>query len=221
MHIVDRPKLPLEPIVWDSVPRGNSATMPFNLSRQNRHTGIITPYNLEGSILMLTVKKDEYDGDSVAKAKALDPKAKPETKEAYEKALRDDTAVEGMGDFVFRITVDCDDPSTGAIAPLWAVDSDLDWGAKEVFHGMYGDDPKEGSMIFRIPKKCTFIDPGTYNFDVRIIFKQERVIGDLTENPAYLLTYGTFDIYGTPNNRATLQDYYNFKKKTSTLGRNK
>lgn len=212
MHIVDRPKLPLEPIIWDSVPRGNSATLPFNLSRQNRHTGIITPYNLEGTILMLTVKSDEYDGDLAAKAKAYDHSAKEEDKIAYEKMLRDETSAEGMGNYIFRVTIDCDDPSTGAIAPLWVSKSD-GWGEKEVFHGMYGDDPKEGSVIFRIPKKCTFVDPGTYNFDIRIIFKQERVIGDISENPAYLLTYGTFDIYGTPNNRATLQGYYDFSKK--------
>lgn len=209
MMIVDRPKLKLEPVTWDAIPRGNSATLPFSLSRQNRRTGVITPYNLQGSILTLTAKSELFDGDIKAKQKAYDPEAQPEDLEAYKNMLIDKTAAEGLENSVFRITVDCDDPTSGAIAPLWVSESD-GWGEKEVFHGMYGDDPKEGAMIFRIPKTCTFIDPGTYYFDIRIIFKQERTIGDISENPSYLLTYGTFDIYGTPTNRAVVQKYYDF-----------
>lgn len=215
MHIVDRPKLKLEPIVWDAVPRGNSATLPFSLARQNRKTGVITPYNLEGSILMLTVKSEMFDGDLKAKQKAYDPEAEDDDKALYKAMLQDKTAAEGLEDAVFRITVDCDDPTTGAIPPLWVSESD-GWGEKEVFHGMYGDDPKEGKMIFRIPKTCTFVDPGKYNFDIRIIFKQERTIGDISENPSYLLTYGTFEIYGTPTNRGAAQKFYDFG-----VGRNK
>lgn len=204
MHIVDRPKLPLEPIVWDSVPRGNSATMPFRLTKQNRHSGLVIPYNLTGAILMLTVKSDLYDGTTTDKHKT----DKIEDVVAYNKMLRDDTSVEGLGDFVFRVTIDCDDMTTGEIAPLWVTSKD--WGAKEVFHGMYGEDARNGEVVFRIPKQMTFVDPGTYNFDIRIMFKQERRIGAIQENPAYLLCQGTFDIYGTPNNRSTTVGFMNF-----------
>lgn len=208
MQLLDRPKVQMEPIVWDAVPRGNSATMPFRLSKQSRRTGNIIPYNLQGSVLMLTVKKDLFDGDSKQKAKAMDPQAEIEDIELYNKQLKDETAIDGMGDMIFRITVDCDDPTKGATAPLWVTSED--WGAKEVFHGMYGDDPKDGQMVFRIPKKMMFIDPGTYNFDIRILFKQDRTIGELHENPAYLLTYGTFEVYGSPNNRSTYQNFSKF-----------
>lgn len=182
----------IEPIMYDAVARGTSFTLPFYLSRQNRLTGNITPYNLQGSILFLTVKDKEFDGDSTEKGKT--------NKDKYREMLRDETSVEGLDDFVFRVTVDCDNPTQGNIPPAWANGAN---GTKEVFHGMYGEDPKDGMCVFRIPKRMTFVDPGKYYFDIRIMHKAERTIGSLKENPTYILARGSFDIYGTPTNRAS------------------
>ena len=182
----------IEPITYDAVARGTSFTLPFYLSRQNRLTGNITPYNLQGSILFLTVKDKEFDGDSTEKGKT--------NKDKYREMLRDETSVEGLDDFVFRVTVDCDNPTQGNIPPAWANGAN---GTKEVFHGMYGEDPKDGMCVFRIPKRMTFVDPGKYYFDIRIMHKAERTIGSLKENPTYILARGSFEIYGTPTNRAS------------------
>lgn len=158
--------------------------------------GEYKPYNLNGSILMLTVKKKAYDGDEYIRT------SKPTT---YWKQLRDVSSENGMDDAIFRITVDCDDPTAGEITPLWASEGN---GFVEVFHGMYGANPELGEMTFRIPKKCTFIDPGSYYFDIRILQKQEQWVGRNSENPTYLLAFGYLDIYGTPNNRATTFNPY-------------
>lgn len=182
----------IEAIKYDSVARGTSLTVPFYLSRQNRLTGNITPYNLQGSILFLTVKDKEFDGDSTEKSKT--------NKDKYREMLRDESSVEGLDDFVFRVTVDCDNPTQGNIPPAWANGAN---GTKEVFHGMYGADPKDGMCVFRIPKRMTFVDPGKYYFDIRIMHKAERTIGSLKENPTYILARGSFEIYGTPTNRAS------------------
>ena len=182
---------PIEPIKFDSVARGTSLAIPFTLSRQNKLTGNITPYNLKGSILFLTVKEKEYDGLLADKKKA--------NNDDYKHMLKDESSVEGLDNFVFRITVDCDDLTSGKIAPLWVNDN----GFKEVFHGMYGEKPEDGMCIFRIPKRLTFVDPKEYFFDIRIMHKAERTIGSLSENPSYILVRGSFDIYGTPTNRTS------------------
>lgn len=153
--------------------------------------GEYIPYNLQGCILMFTVKKKAYDADEYSRTS---------TPTTYWKQLRDVSSENGMDDSIFRITIDCDDPTAGEISPLWAREGN---GFKEVFHGMYGADPKLGFTTFRIPKGCTFVDPGSYYFDIRIMLKSEQRIGDLLENTTYLQAFGYLDIYGTPNNRAT------------------
>ena len=149
------------------------------------------PYDLSGNILLLTAKKESHDGLEETRNK------KPTT---YWKQLRDVSAENGMDDAIFRITIDCDNKTAGEIAPLWVNEGA---GFIEVFHGMYGADPTLGEATFRIPKKATFVDPGSYYFDIRIMKKQSQQIGYQAENPVYLQAFGYLDIYGTPTNRST------------------
>ena len=151
-----------------------------------------SPYDLSNSVLMLTAKKESYDGSEKIRT------TKPTT---YWKQLRDVSAANGMDDSIFRITIDCDDKTAGEISPLWVNEGA---GFIEVFHGMYGADPTLGEAVFRIPKQATFVDPGSYYFDIRIMKKQNQQIGYQAENPTYLLAFGYLDVYGTPTNRGTV-----------------
>ena len=166
----------------------------FSLKEDNWESiGSYSPYDLSNKVLMFTVKKEQYD------AKSYTRDTLPTT---YNTEIRDESAVMGIEDSnIFRITIDCDNPTAGEISPLWVNNGN---GMKEVFHGMYGADPTLGETFFRIPKRCTFIDPGPYFFDIRVLHKKETYIGDLRENQAFLHVTGNLQIYGTPTNRASI-----------------
>lgn len=154
--------------------------------------GQYSPYDLSNKILLLTVKKKQFDGKS---------DERDELPTTYNMAIRDESSLTGITyDNLFRITIDCDNKDEGEISPLWVNNGN---GMKEVFHGMYGADPTLGMTTFRIPKRCTFVDPGSYYFDIRIMHKREQKIGNLRENPTFLHVFGFLDIYGTPTNRAS------------------
>lgn len=178
---------------YDAIARGTSTIIPYKVVRYNKATKEETPYDLRNCILMFTVKKEVYDGIATTR---------DELPTTYNEQIRDESSVIGLGyNDLFRVTIDCDDPTAGEIAPLWVNNGN---GMKEVFHGMYGADPTLGEVFFRIPKRCTFVDPGSYNFDIRIMHKEKQQIGALEENRTYLHVFGYLDIYGTPNNRGSV-----------------
>ena len=75
------------------------------------------------------------------------------------------------------------------------------------YQGMYGMDPAEGKVVFRITKKMTMIKPGIYYFDVRLMEKDSKQIGMIRECRDWAPIFGSLEIQGTPTNRATVYDW--------------
>ena len=178
----------LKPIKYDTIIRGTNDVIPVSFSRKDSE-GNITPYDLTGKILVLTAKKKEYDGD------------KDKTDE-----LDDYSAITSQlsEDYDFKITIDCDDETEGTQGPA---DDKEYW--KNNYQGMYGQDPTEGKAAFRLSKKMTFIQPGDYYFDIRIMDKSKTIIGQITECKDWCPVFGTFTIQGTPTNRTATNDWEN------------
>lgn len=179
---------PLKIIKYDAIARGTNDEIPVSFSRQDKDKKI-TPYDLTGKLLVLTVKKNQCDGDSTKISELTDESAiTSQLSENYD----------------FKITIDCDDPTEGTAGPS---DDSAVW--KNNYQGMYGQDPKEGKAIFRLSKKMTFIAPGEYFFDVRIMDKSKTVIGQIVECKDWCPILGTFEIFGTPTNRTAAYDWEN------------
>ena len=191
----------MNPIRWDTIPRGTSYFMPFELKRVNAHTQDEIPYDLTGCVAFFTCKKEPYDG---IKPKNWEDEDDPETIK-YLEELSDNSSAKGLKDKMFRITVDCDDPSSGEQGPQ-SLNPDFK-GFTGSYHGMYGEDPRQGRIIFRMGKQHTMIDPGSYYWDVRIMRKNDLKIGTEIENPVYIYAFGQLDIQGTPTNRATAHNW--------------
>ena len=56
----------LKAIKYDTIVRGTNDQIPVSFSRKDSN-GNITPYDLTGKLLVLTVKKKEFDGTEVEK----------------------------------------------------------------------------------------------------------------------------------------------------------
>jgi hypothetical protein len=166
-------------ITYDTIVRGTNDYIPVQFTRK-LSDGTTSPYDLTGKLLVLTVKKKEYDDD-----------------------LQDATAEKSLIDnYNFKITIDCDDSTNGLSGPS---DSSTVW--KDNYQGMYGQDPTSGKAIFRLTKKMTLIDPGEYNFDIRMLEKEKSVIGQVTECRDWMPIFGSFEIQGTPGNRVASNDW--------------
>lgn len=178
----------LKAIKYDTIVRGTNDQIPVSFSRKDSN-GNITPYDLTGKLLVLTVKKKEFDGT-----------------DGDEEELKDFSAVTSQlsEDYDFKITIDCDDPSEGTQGPQ---DDSAVW--KNNYQGMYGQDPTEGKAVFRLTKKMTMIQPGDYNFDIRIMDKSRSIIGQVTECKDWCPVLGTLTIQGTPTNRTAAYDWEN------------
>ena len=107
-----------------------------------------------------------------------------------------------IDNYNFKITIDCDDSTNGLSGPS---DSSTVW--KDNYQGMYGQDPTSGKAIFRLTKKMTLINPGEYNFDIRMLEKEKSVIGQVTECRDWMPIFGSFEIQGTPGNRVASNDW--------------
>lgn len=214
----------IKPITYDTIIRGTNDYMPVTFLRQvwvDPETGeeleepIYVPYDLTGRIAVLTVKSVAYDG--------LNPAAQLNGKEAHDapilekwkSQLRDETGpINDVDrtlnptespwnrDFMFRVTVDCDDNTEGASGPK---DNRYQW--QNNYQGMYGADPKEGRVVFRITKKMTMVRPGVYYFDVRLMEKDLKQIGMIRECRDWAPIFGQLEIQGTPTNRTAVFDW--------------
>ncbi len=216
----------LKAIAYDTIVRGTNDYIPVTFKRLvavDPETGDplpepeYRPFNLEGRVVMLTVKKKEYDGVSVADQ--LNGKEAHDQKliVQWKTQLKDESTppsdldrelneYTGPGpwdkDYLFRIFIDCDDPGEGADGPN---DDRYQW--QNNYQGMYDMDPAEGSVVFRLTKKMTMIKPGTYYFDIRLMEKMHKQIGMISESRNWAPIFGTFEIQGTPTNRATTFDW--------------
>lgn len=208
---------------YDQIVRGTNDYIPITFMRQvwvDPETGtplsnsIYVPFDLSGRAVVLTVKKKEFDGVNSGKS-ASDPKLKNDWDEqlADEKAGNDgisdidrtiqyDKKGPWDRDYLFRITIDCDDPTEGAEGP-----EDKRYFWQNNYQGMYGMDPKDGYAVFRLSKKMTMLKPGIYYFDIRLMEKMHKQIGMLTESRNWMPISGTFEIVGTPTNRTAVHDW--------------
>lgn len=217
---------PLKLIQYDTITRGTNDFIPVTFMREvavDPETGAeldepkMVPFNLEGRVVMMTVKAKEYD--------AVNPQDRFNGKEAHDQALivqwqtelKDESTppsdldrslneYTGPGpwdkDYLFRIFIDCDDPGEGAQG---SADNRYQW--QNNYQGMYDMDPAEGRVVFRLTKKMTMIKPGTYYFDIRLMEKMHKQIGMISESRDFAPIFGTLDIQGTPTNRATTFDW--------------
>ena len=187
-------------IKYDTIVRGTNYQIPVAFKLKDSATGEIKPYNLSGKLLFLTVKENQYDGIRPASSFKEDL-------EKWKDALMDKTAAlsdfDGWNyDFLFRIMIDCDDLTSGENGPQGNFDPDADLAPwQDNYQGMYGVNPELGEATFRLSKKMTMINPGSYFFDVRIMEKDMSQIGEISENRNFAPIFGTFEIFGTPTNR--------------------
>lgn len=213
---------------YDEIVRGTNDYIPVSFMRQvwvDPETGDplpeykYVPFDLTGRAVVLTVKKKEFDGVSPTDQYNGKETHDLALKEAWDKQLVDETAGnEGKSDidrtiqydtkgpwdkdYLFRITIDCDDPSEGADGP-----EDKRYFWQNNYQGMYGMDPRDGYVVFRFSKKMTMLKPGTYYFDIRLMEKMHKQIGMLTESRNWMPISGTFEIVGTPTNRTVIHDW--------------
>ena len=187
-------------IKYDTMIRGGNDYIPITFLRQvfvDPETGTplpdpegeYVPFNLEGRAVVMTVKKKQYDGVNPYDELTGDPERDQKLINTWHAQLRDETAGnEGYSDldkdlipagfnpwdkdYLFRITIDCDDPSEGASGPK---DERYIW--QNNFQGMYGMDPADGKVVFRLSKKMTMLKPGDYYFDIRVMEKMHKQIG--------------------------------------------
>lgn len=227
----------LKSIIYDVIQRGTNDFIPVTFMRQvevDPSTGEqldepqLVPLNLENRAVLLTVKPKEYDG--------VNPTDKFNGKEAHDRALIEQWKKElqdqstqisdldrGLNpmpgpwetDYLFRILIDCDDPTEGEAGP---VDNRYNW--QNNYQGMYGMDPAEGKVVFRITKKMTMIKPGIYYFDVRLMEKDSKQIGMIRECRDWAPIFGSLEIQGTPTNRATVYDWLDLSDTDAAGGSN-
>lgn len=216
----------LKPIRYDTIIRGTNDFIPVTFLREvtvDPKTGepldepTMVPFNLEGRVVMLTVKAKEWDGSNPVED--LNGKEEHDQKllEQWQTELRDEstptTDVDRSlneytkqgpwnKDYLFRILIDCDDPSEGAQGP---VDPRYQW--QNNYQGMYDMDPANGRVVFRLTKKMTMIKPGIYYFDIRMMEKMHKQIGMIRESRDWAPIFGELEIQGTPTNRATVFDW--------------
>lgn len=214
----------LKPITYDTIIRGTNDFVPVTFLRQvavDPKTGKelpepkYVPFNLEGRVVMMTVKKKEYDGSNPSESfngkpahdEPLVIKWKTELKDEstpltdFDRDLQPAPGPWGE-DYLFRIFIDCDDPSEGSDGP---VDDRYPW--QNNYQGMYDMKPEDGRVVFRITKKMTMIKPGSYYFDIRLMEKMHKQIGMIRECRDWAPVFGEFEIQGTPTNRATVYDW--------------
>lgn len=216
----------LKVFTYDTITRGTNDFIPVTFLREvsvDPKTGepleepMMVPFDLQGRVVMMTVKAKEWDGTNpidqlngkeehdrpflVQWRKELKDESTPTND--LDRSLNEYTA-EGPWDkdYLFRIFVDCDDPSEGAEGP---VDDRYQW--QNNYQGMYDMDPAEGRVVFRLTKKMTMIKPGLYFFDVRIMEKMHKQIGMIRESRDFAPLFGQLEIQGTPTNRATTFDW--------------
>lgn len=213
---------------YDEIVRGTNDYIPVSFMRQvwvDPKTGEplpdykYVPFDLTGRAVVLTVKKKEFDGVSPVNDYNGKEEHDKKLKDAWDKQLVDETAGnDGVSDidrtiqydtagpwdkdYLFRITIDCDDPSEGASGPE---DERYFW--QNNYQGMYGQDPRDGYVVFRFSKKMTMMKPGTYYFDIRLMEKMHKQIGMLEECRNWMPISGTFELVGTPTNRTAIYDW--------------
>jgi len=218
----------LKQIKYDTLVRGTNDFIPVTFLRQvfvdpetgkpleDQDNGEYVPFNLEGRVVMMTVKKAEYDGvnpaDSLNGDESHDEpyitQWRTELKDEstpltdIDRSIQRDPKGPWDKDYLFRIFIDCDDPGEGTQGPT---DDRYQW--QNNYQGMYGMDPADGKVVFRITKKMTMIPPGTYNFDIRMMEKMHKQIGMIRESRIFAPIFGCFDIQGTPTNRGTMYDW--------------
>ena len=90
----------------------------------------------------------------------------------YDMDEDDERAAKGNDDVLFRITVDCDNPEE-----------------------MHSIDPTLGQIMFEIPKKATWLIPGTYYMDI--------VVENKASHKTTTVMLATLEIQGHPTNRFT------------------
>lgn len=201
----------LKTIKYDTIQRGTNDFIPVTFLRQvavDPETGkplsepIMVPFDLTGRAVMLTVKRKEFDGTagSAAQEKELKDESTPDSD--IIRSIQSDPIGPWDKDYLFRITIDCDDPSEGASGPA---DDRYQW--QNNYQGMYGMDPADGRAVFRITKKMTMIKPGTYYFDIRLMEKMHKQIGMIQESRDWAPIFGTLVIQGTPTNRSAVYDW--------------
>lgn len=126
----------------------------------------------DSGVLRWSWKKKEEDGtlrtlSLVGYKAALTVKAQDWDEEAD-----DSSAAEGYNGVKWRVDVDCDNSTQ-----------------------MHGIDPREGMILFEMPKQANWIEPGTYNLDI--------VVENKTSHRTTTVVLGTIDIQGHPTNRLT------------------
>lgn len=201
----------LKIIKYDAMQRGTNDFIPVTFMRQvavDPETGkplaepMMVPFDLTGRMVMLTVKRKEYDGVVGSKTQEIEVKDESTPDSDIIRSLQRDPTGPWDKDYLFRITIDCDDPSEGADGPA---DDWYPW--QNNYQGMYDMDPADGRVVFRITKKMTMIKPGTYYFDIRMMEKVHKQIGMIQECRDWAPIFGMFDIQGTPTNRAPMYDW--------------
>lgn len=218
-------------IKWDTIVRGTNDYLPVTFNRQvfvdpetgkpveDQTNGIIVPFNLENRAVVLTVKKSQYDGvnpyDDLNgdvehdapfiknwQEELKDNLAGNEGNSDINRAIQLDKTGPWNKDYLFRIIIDCDDPTDGANGPT---DERYIW--QNNYQGMYGMKPQDGKVVFRFTKKMTMMKPGDYYFDVRLMEKEHKQIGMLRESRDWAPILGMLTIEGTPTNRFAMFDW--------------
>lgn len=216
----------LKTISYDTITRGTNDFIPVTFMREvsvDPETGAplpepkYVPFNLEGRVVMLTVKAKQWDGSTPVNEYNGKEEHDKRLKLQWQKELKDESGPDndldrdlneytGPGpwnkDYLFRVFIDCDDPGEGAQGP---VDDRYQW--QNNYQGMYDMDPAEGKVVFRLTKKMTMIKPGTYYFDIRLMEKMHKQIGMIRESRDFAPILGQLEIQGTPTNRATTFDW--------------
>lgn len=201
----------IKAIKYDTIQRGTNDYIPITLTRQvfvDPETGepldepIMVPYDLTGKVLVLTVKKKEYDGLRNSKKWQIELKDESTPESDIDPTLIDPSPWEK--DYLFRVTIDCDDPTEGTEGPE---DDEYYW--QNNYQGMYGLDPTQGRAVFRLSKKMTMVNPGPYNFDIRLMEKMHKKIGMVEESRNWVSAFGVLEIQGTPTNRTAIFDWRN------------
>lgn len=218
-------------VKWDTIVRGTNDYLPVTFLRQvfvdpetgkpveDQTNGITVPFNLENRVVIMTVKKSQYDGVNPVDDLNGDVEHDAPFIKAWQNELKDLTAGnEGYSDidrdiqrdktgpwnkdYLFRIIIDCDDPSEGRYGPE---DERYIW--QNNYQGMYGMKPQDGKVVFRFSKKMTMMKPGDYYFDVRMMEKDPKQIGMLRECRDWAPIIGQLTIEGTPTNRFAMFDW--------------
>ncbi len=193
-----------KPVVYDAMVRGTNNYIPVSFVNLNSADNTTTPKSLEGKIAVLTVKAVQYDGIRPEKIQGTAKADWQNEQKDISSAITDvDKELSGFTyDVLFKISVDCDDATSGEAGPT---DTSSWW--KNNYHGMYGLDPAEGRVIFRISKRQTQIPPAIYYFDVRIMEKSKSELGLIKECRDFMPVFGTIEIVGTPTNRTSVFDW--------------